>query len=360
MSSSGFPARALSIAFLACNRNPDRFQQDPSFVYRCENLGLALQAMGHRVSWLHWSALGLRQRFDAVVFHRPRFSLVWRALLWNLRRRGTILVADVDDLVFDPLLAEQSPAVLNGLVALPKIRRQFAEHSAALTCFERVTVSTQPLATHVQKRFPGALVRVLPNAVHLTWRAAKRDFGEECRRPAVTYFPGTRSHDRDFSLYAEGVERFLTANSDARFEVTGPLRFSLQARAGQVVHHEKVAFAHYAERVRETWVNLAPLESTSFTRCKSALKVLEAGFWGKPTICSPLPDAERFTSAGAVFASDSQACFAALQALMVPAHYAAITQGLSARVVAQADAWQVADRFLQFVGLAPVLRLDRV
>ncbi len=347
------PARVLNIAFLACNRHPSRFQQDPSFVYRCENLGLALQAMGHQVSWLHWSALGLRQRFDVVVFHRPRFSLVWRAFLWGLRRHGTILVADVDDLVFDPLLAQHSPAVLNGLLALPKIRRQFAAHSAALACFQRVTVSTQPLAEHVQGRFPRAEVRVLPNAVHMAWRAAKRDYGSGLGQPVVTYFPGTRSHDRDFSLYAEGVESFLTANSNARFEVTGPLCFALRARAGQVVHHEKVPFAQYAERVREAWVNLAPLESTSFTRCKSALKVLEAGFWGKPTVCSPWPDAERFASAGAVFASDSQACFVALQALMVPAHYAAITQGLSARVVAQADARQVADTFLQFVGARP-------
>ncbi|MBK7954997.1 MAG: glycosyltransferase [Candidatus Accumulibacter sp.] len=353
MSTLGSPARMLSIAFLAGNRNPGRFQQDPSFVYRCENLGLALQAMGHRVSWLHWSDLGLRQRFDVVVFHRPRFSLLWRAFLWTLRRHGTTLVADVDDLVFDPLLAQHSPGVLNGLVTLPKINQQFAKHSAALTCFERVTVSTQTLAAHVQRCFPGVESRVLPNAVHMAWRAARRGHESRLHQPVVTYFPGTRSHDRDFSLYAEGVERFLTAHSDARFEVTGPLRFALQARAGQVVHHEKVPFAHYAERVRAAWVNLAPLESTAFTRCKSALKVLEAGFWGKPTVCSPLPDAERFTSAGAVFASDSPACFAALQALLVPANYAAITQGLSARVVAQADARQVAESFLQFVGARP-------
>ena len=354
--SSGFPQRVLRIGFLACNRNPRLFRQDPSFVYRCENLGLALQAMGHQVSWLHWSALRLAQRFDIVVFHRPRHSLRWRSLLWWLRRHGSTVVADVDDLVFDTDLAQHSPGVLNGLVPLPQIRRQFAEHAAALACCERVTVSTQPLAAHVHRCFREALVQVLPNAVHLAWRAADDGCGVDSRRPLLTYFPGTRSHDRDFAVYAQGVAAFLAAHASARLEVTGPLRLDLRARPGQVVQHDKVPFAHYAERVRAAWVNLAPLEATPFTRCKSALKVLEAGFWNVPTVCSPLPDAERFGSAGAVLASDGPACFEALQALTAPAYRAAITQGLSPRVLAQADVWRVAEEFLQFVGAKPYVK----
>jgi hypothetical protein len=355
VSTSSFQARGLlNIAFLACNRNPGLFHFDPSFVYRCENLGLALQAMGHRVNWLHWSALRLQARFDVVVFHRPRFSLLWRALLWNLRRRGTIVVADVDDLVFDPALAAYSPGVLNGLIELAKMRRQFKENLSALAAIEKVTVSTQPLAEHVERCLPGTAVRVLPNAVHLSWRAAARDRGSRVGQPVVTpvvtYFPGTRSHDRDFSVYAAGVERFLAAHGDARLEVTGPLRFTLRARAGQVVHQDKVPFADYAERVGDSWVNLAPLESTPFTRCKSALKVLEAGFLGRPTISSPLPDAERFAAAGALFAEDDEACCATLEALTAPQYYAALTADLSPRVLAQADAHQCAAEFLRFIG----------
>lgn len=351
--SSGFPQRVLRIGFLACNRNPLLFRQDPSFVYRCENLGLALQAMGHQVSWLHWSALRLAQRFDIVVFHRPRHSLRWRSLLWWLRRHGTTVLADVDDLVFDTDLAQHSPGVLNNLVPLPQIRRQFAEHAAALACCERVTVSTQPLAAHVHRCFQEAAVQVLPNAVHLAWCADRAGCGVKSRQPVLTYFPGTRSHDRDFSVYTEGVAAFLAANVDARIEVTGPLRFDLRARSGQVVHHEKVPFAHYVERVRAAWVNLAPLEATPFTRCKSALKVIEAGFWNVPTVCSPLPDAERFVSAGAIFASDSSACFEALQALTAPPYHASVTQGLSPRVLAQADVRHVAEAFLKFAGAEP-------
>jgi hypothetical protein len=344
-----YRALGLNIAFLACNRNAQLFWRDPSFVYRCENLGLALQKLGHRVTWLHWSQLRPGRRFDVAVFHRPRHSLVWRSLLWWLRRHGTTLVADVDDLVFDPKLSRYSPGVVNEQRGLPKVARQFSEHAAALACFDRVTVSTDALAAHVRRCFPEAAVLVLPNAVHMSWRDARRDCRPRPGRPVVTYFPGTRSHDRDFAVYASGIESFLHANARARLEVTGPLGFELRARHGQVVHHEKVPFAVFAERVRTAWVNLAPLEVTPFTQCKSALKVLEAGFWGTPTVCSPLPDAERFLPCGALFASNGQECLAALQKLLVPAHYAAMTHELPARVLAQADICRTADAFLQFV-----------
>jgi hypothetical protein len=343
---------ALRIAFVAGTRNPQLFQDDPSFIYRCQNLGLALQRLGHQVSWLHWSMLRPRQRFDVTVFHRPRYSLIWRARLWWLRRQGTILLADVDDLIFDPALARHSPGVVNGLVSLAKTARQFAEHRTALQCFDRVTVSTGPLAEHVRGHLPQAAVRILPNAVHLSWLGANAERTAQSYSPVVTYFPGTRSHDRDFAVYADGVANFLAAHREARLEVTGPLNFHLQARPGQVVRHEKMPFVNYADHVRLAWVNLAPLEPTPFTRCKSALKVLETGFWGIPTVCSPLPDAERFVSAGAVFAPDGPACFAALQALTKPSCYAEVTRGLSERVLARADVREVARSFLQFVRAA--------
>lgn len=345
----------LRIAFVAGTRNARLYRQDPAFIYRCENLGLALQNAGHRVSWLHWTALRPTDCFDVVVFHRPRFSLAWRALLWWLHRRGATLVADVDDLVFDPALAKFSPGVLNGFMPVAQIEHQFITHFRALACFERVTVSTHPLAGEMRRCLPATTVKVLPNAVHASWRNLVANCADDSAvsSPVITYFPGTRGHERDFAIYAEGVACFLKLHPTARLEVTGPLQFDLSARPGQVVHHEKVPFVQYVKRVRHAWVNLAPLEDTPFTRCKSALKVLEAGFFGVPTVCSPLPDAERFASAGALFASDGQACFDMLQALMNPAHYAATTQGLSARVVAKADVSCMAEKFLQFVNAMP-------
>jgi hypothetical protein len=343
----------LHFAFVACNRNAARFREDPSFIYRCENLAAALAAAGHRTSLLHLSAFPWRERVDVALFHRPRLNLRLRAALFLLRRRDGVAVADLDDLVCDEALSRFNPGVLNGQVPERAIRRLYAAHRRALARFDHLTVSTEPLAEEVRSRFPAARVEILPNAVHRSWRNGQEPAPSAEKDRVITYFPGTRSHDRDFAVYADGVARFLAAHPAARLEVTGPLRFDLPARPGQVVRHEKVPFPRFAERVRGAWVNLAPLEATPFTRCKSALKVLEAGFWGAPTICSPLPDAERFAFAGAIQASDGQACFEALQSLLEPARYAAATRGLPARVLAQADVGRVAEAFLQFVGAKP-------
>lgn len=352
-SKKGSGGDSLRIVFLAGTRNAKLFRNDPSFVYRCDNLGLALQAAGHRVRWLHWKQFRPSQRYDVAVFHRPRYSLPWRILVSWLRRCGTRLVADFDDLVFDPQTAQYSPGVLNGIVTLKKTRQQYASHSRALALFGRVSVSTRPLADHAQRCLPAANVQVVPNSVHRSWRDAQRTAREAHTPLVISYFPGTRSHDRDFALYADGVARFLAAHPAARLIVTGPLQFDLLARPGQVVRREKVPFSAYARHVQGAWVNLAPLESTPFSRCKSALKVLEAGCWGIPTICTPIPDAEQFAAAGAVFAADAGQCFEALQSLLEPACYAACTQGLSERVLRLANVNQVGDAFLEWVAADP-------
>src|SRR3972149_2563656 len=178
----------LRIAFVSSTRNAKLFRQDPSFIYRCENLALALKAVGHNVSLLHWTALCPTRSYDVGLFHRPRFSLFWRALLEWLRLSGARLIADIDDLVFDATLSEWSPGVLNGLVPLKRTRQQYASHYRALTYFDRITASTEPLAEHLQRCLPKARVNVLPNAVHISWPDVSDTSVELDPELVLTYF----------------------------------------------------------------------------------------------------------------------------------------------------------------------------
>jgi hypothetical protein len=338
----------LRIAFVAHTKNAKVFRQDASFVYRCENLGLALQKAGHEVRWLHWTAIRPFDTFDVVVFHRPRYCTLWYAMFCWLKRSGCTLIADVDDLIFDTELVCYSPGVLNNLLSLEKIQQQFTANYRALACFEQITVSTQPLAQHIERCFPKTQWQVLPNAVHDSWKGLATQTVIS-PQPVITYFSGTRSHDRDFAVYAPALTQFLADNAEVQLHITGLLQFNLKARREQIVHHEKVAFAQYANLVQQAWLNLSPLEKTPFTECKSALKVIEAGFWNIPTLCSPFSDALRFESAGAVFAADEQSCFTALNALLNPEYYALISADLSTRVLAQASAEYSKQLFLQFI-----------
>lgn len=326
----------LRIALLGCNRNAALLRRNPSFTYRCENLAVALRRAGHTV-WLgHVSRLPWWRHFDVVQFHRPSDGPRLAALTALLRARGTLLQADFDDLVFDPTQAEASPAVVNGLRPLAALRAEFARHAAALKRLGRTTVSTAPLADAAAQQM-ATVPRVVPNAIHAHWHDLPASAPGN-RAPLMTYLPGTRSHDRDFALIAPVLERLLARHPAARLQVTGPLSFTLRARDGQLRHEEKLPFERFHEAAQRGRVNLAPLEASPFTRCKSALKVIEAGSWGIPTVISPLPDAERFVGAGAVIAYDAAAWETALERLLFDdAAYAAETDGLAARVRARAD-----------------------
>jgi glycosyltransferase involved in cell wall biosynthesis len=340
----------LRIAFVACNKNAARFAEDASFIYRCANMAHALKVQGHTVWMGHVSKLPWRGRWDVVVFHRPRAGWRLTALVTWLRRERARTVADVDDLVFYPNLARYSPGVANNLVSLKTTVQQFSAHQRALASVDRITVSTPPLIAYALAHFKQAKVAVIPNAVHWSWREFPAYKKPERPGRLIGYFPGTRSHDRDFAQVAPVLQSVLAQCPDVRLSVTGPLDFELDARPGQVERHDKMPFDRFHENVQRCDVNLAPLEASPFTACKSALKVIEAGYWNIPTVCSPLPDAQRFVGAGACMAN-TPAEFEAqlLRLLRDDAWYAEQTDGLRERVLALADVNAVAQQWLDFV-----------
>ena len=337
-----------SIAFLACNKRADRYLQDPSFIYRCMNLSLAAKELGHRVWSGHVSMLPWAQHWDVVVFHRPSANLRFKATLAWLRLRGARILADVDDLIMDPELAPFSPGVSNQLVGLHATQKQFAANRDALACVDGVSVSTQPLAEQVRRVLPGVDVMVMPNAVHQSWWSLPLHPRDGAVK-AITYLPGTRSHDRDFAEVAPAVARVLRRHPQVLLRVTGPLNFSLDARAGQIIRKDKLPFDRYHDSFAGAAINLAPLESTPFTRCKSALKVIEAAWWNVPTVCSDLPDAARFDGAGAQRVSGVAEFEDRLEHLLGDsAAYAALANGLRERVRPLADIHALTGSWLAF------------
>ncbi len=349
MFSDGFN---LNICFLACNKNPKFFQHDPSYIYRCENLVRILESNGQKTACIHFKCFNWFGNPDVVVFHRPSFSLQLALLLWWLRLRKVRVIAEFDDLVFDAAYCEFSPGVLNNVLSLQKTRKKYLAHQKVLELFDRFTVSTEPLREHLLKLNPIKKVTVLPNTPHYFWQEQCEDFpvpAVDWSNPVITYLPGTKSHDRDFQVFAEGITKFLNDHPQVRLQVTGPLEFELAVRPEQIIRCKKVPFTEYHQHIVNGWVNLAPLEDTPFTRCKSALKVIEAGYWGKPTLCSLIPDAERFIGNGAIPVGSSTELYAELKNLLDPGYYFDYTKDLRQRVLKLADIQQVAQQFFEFV-----------
>ena len=336
------------IAFLACNKRADGYAQNSSFVYRCMNLAHGVRMHGHEAWCGHLTALPWSRHWDVAVLHRPRATWRMKAVTAWLRRRGTRVLADVDDLIIDPELAPYSPGVVNGLVKLRATQKLFAAHKAALAYVDGVTVSTLPLQHEMRRVMPAMNVAVIPNAVHHSWWNLPLPSPDK-PAPVMAYMPGTRSHDRDFALITPALERVLQRHPNARLQVTGPLRLTLQARPGQVLHRQKLPFDQYHRCFEGVSINLAPLEDSPFTRCKSALKVMEAAWWNIPTVCADFPDAHRFDGLGALRAKNVQAFEEHLETLLADAD--ALRQhssGLRERVRGLADVRAQSRRWLDF------------
>ncbi len=342
-------AQPLRIAFAACNKNAKLYAQDPAYIYRCENLAHALLVAGHTVWQGHARHLPWTQAWDVVVFHRPRATWWMRAMVAWLQHLGAMCVADFDDLVFDPALAKHSPGVVNGLVPLPQTQHQFAQHFKALQWFDVVTVSTQPLAERARAMATSAHVHVVPNALHWSWRdlplhAPERD------AHTMAYMPGTRSHDNDFAWMSPAIERTLKIHPQTKLHITGPLNHCLKDWGSRVVHQPKRPFAEFAQVFKGVGLNLAPLASSPFNECKSGIKVMEAAWWGIPTVFGHLPDALRLVGAGGLQANTLADVDALLDAWASnPANFAPEPQALRQAVLPYADVHGFAKRWLQAV-----------
>lgn len=333
----------MKFHWLAGNKNPVRFQEDPSYFYRAINPHLALCQAGIFSYLGHWRTVDVRSvsAGDVVIFHRPTDGWCWRRKMRQLERQGALLVAEVDDLIFDPDYAVFSPAVRNGILSERVIRRVFTANARALARFSRLVVSTDPLAHEARRCFPDAQVTVIPNRVPHPWLDIPLPSSAKPTQPSqekwLTYFPGTRSHDRDFALVTEALRLVLGRHPQVGLSITGKLKGTLEDFPGRARKRDKVEFARYPAEIQRAWVNLAPLESTPFNRCKSAIKILEAAFFGIPTVCSPLADAERFHNCGALVAESSEDWMGYLnRCIDDPDFYRSVTADLSARTLARA------------------------
>jgi glycosyltransferase involved in cell wall biosynthesis len=334
-----------TIAFVSSHPHPGKFRSEGSYIYRCENLALGLEAMGHQVQHRHLNSL-LRGAvdFDVAVFQRPTDSLRFRWVAGRLKRAGCRMVADFDDLIFHPAFAAVRPSVLLGDASASRTARKFKRNQRALARFDGFLLSTDELARRFAECNPGRPMKVIPNASHRSWRALPR---ENVVPRRVTYFSGTRTHDRDFALVMPALKRLLQERDDFVLQIVGPLDIELAHPRVQRV--EKVRFAQFADHVRSSYINLAPLEDTAFNRCKSALKAIEAGSFGVPTVASPIGDYLRVATEGILYARTDEEWYSQLRFALDEANHAKLSAGLAERMRPLSDVDRFAQDFLDFV-----------
>ncbi|RBP88229.1 glycosyltransferase involved in cell wall biosynthesis [Rhodobacter sp. 140A] len=315
-----------SICFVSETGRVEDPLQDPSVRYRCYHPAEALVAEGHDCTVVAAATFYENPllKHDIYVFHRPNMARAnFAPVLAGLRKLGATLIADYDDLIFgDEELALVSSAVKNGTLTEEKAIVAFKSNLAGLRQFDKVTVSTEPLAARAREFNPDAEVccapNVIPESILSIQRANRTPF---LKRSAtnIGYFAGTRSHDKDFPIVEAALHRVLCENPHFNLLVVGPVVMPRSLAALPNVNTAPVVnFLRLPSLMSMCSSVIAPLEASKFNDCKSRVKFLEAAIGGCRLIASPIPDMQAIGEDRLTLATSTDDWYEALSAPLAP------------------------------------------
>lgn len=251
----------------------------------------ALARRGHSVEYsdfLLWRA-GRRPRSHVLVGQRLSNagpSRQWQAAAGDVRR-----VFEVDD---DLLHVDPSSPKPFEFYADPGVRQRLLENMRSA---DAVTVSTPYLADVVAGVYGvRAPIHVLPN----------------CLAPEVFFLPpvdqsgpmrlgwaGSDTHRGDFEHVRQPLARFFRRHPEVELTMAGVDYGPLLGKRALVKPWTPIWNDPVRYMAGLDWnVGLAPLASTQFARCKSALKALEYGARGIVVVASDVEPYSRYVQDG--------------------------------------------------------------
>jgi hypothetical protein len=222
--------------------------------------------------------------YKAVMFHKGYCSI---EAIQEVHKAGLKVIIDFDDWI------EVEPYHL-----LAKDYNAFTEcFKDYLSMADLVTCSTVRLATELKKF--AKWVEVLPNALNegdLIYKDIKRQFltfgymGGKCHLPDLKQYSNTTEKlQKDLSVNNRfKIALFGYYNDEVKngyyniLSVNGKYK-GLMNLFGYVEADKYLEMYNYLD------VSLAPLLNDRFNSFKSELKLVEAGFYRKPVICSFVP-----------------------------------------------------------------------
>ncbi|MFP5257263.1 MAG: glycosyltransferase [Acidimicrobiia bacterium] len=231
---------------------------------------------------------------EVIVVYRVPATPQVLDLIERRRARGATVVFDVDDLIFDPDLAAEIPALRllpedEAALWLEGVRR----YRTTMEACDAYIGSTPRLVEHARE-VVGIDSHLFENGVGTALGAASDIALRRRRRPGplrIGYLSGTTTHDDDWRYVEGAVIGVLEERADVELWLAGHLQPTdalLDRVAGRVRRLPFLPWYELPEVLRDLDINLAPLEPASrFNDAKSAIKWLEAALVATPTIASP-------------------------------------------------------------------------
>lgn len=265
--------------------------------YRAQLPAEALSLLGARSVVRHY----LDPELDAasegsthVVVYRVPATPNMLDHIGRWRASGKPVAFDVDDLIFDPSIAGEVPALslleeAEAALWLEGVRR----YRTTMEACDAYIGSTRRLVGHAEEAV-GIPSFLFENGVGQVIGAASDRALRRPRAPGpvrVGYLSGTKTHDDDWRSVEPAVVRVLERQPETELWLGGHLTVDDDLR-GLLGHRLRtIPFTPWhqlPEVLRDLDVNLAPLAPASrFNDAKSAIKWLEAALCETPTIASP-------------------------------------------------------------------------
>lgn len=275
--------------------------------YRCDHQAEQLRLAGFSADVGYHDELDLLSlvdRYCTIVLYRVPWDARVEHGLGAARARGTRVLGDIDDLVFD----RDAIPLIRGVTALGARAVREAEERAeglatTLRSVDGIVVSTDALREAALRL--NANVAVAYNSVSgemlRAGEAARARAKPRMDEVVVAYLSGTPTHDRDFLEAADAVLDALDRFPRLRFLAVGFLTLD-ERFAGFGERVERIPYLPWCRLpslLARVDVTVAPLErDNEFTNAKSCLKYLEAAVVAIPTIATPTSDFRRVIDHG--------------------------------------------------------------
>lgn len=265
--------------------------------YRSVHLAEQAALAGMQVTLAHAWQAGLPrlvkwQNFDFAVFQRVEMDWFIQRLVDALKNKGTIILYDTDDLVFDQDAFKyiDSPDFsdpLRSKLYLRSMRRQ----KEILLASDAVLVSTDYLVKQVRRlnKPVGVHRNAYNQEMFALSDAAFQSRKDHAERIVLGYASGTRTHDHDLAVAAPAIKGIMEKYPQVELWLVGEVDQGVGwERFGPRVRRiPKVGWRELPSWLAQFDINLAPLVAGNpFAESKSAIKYMEAALVKCPTVAT--------------------------------------------------------------------------
>jgi glycosyltransferase involved in cell wall biosynthesis/Tfp pilus assembly protein PilF len=289
-----------------CPRRPIRkiaivhFDINPQCrLYRVDQKAEHIRAAGYEVTVFGTDRLQdyLEQiyKFDAVIFYRTPARAAQIFAVARSRSLGITAFYDVDDLIFTNDFPDSLESYGGSIGTDEYIGLQLGVplNRHAITLCDYAIASTTPLATEMAKLtimgkafvHRNAFGSQHENAFVRSWKPRDRD------QVVLFYGSGTKAHGSDFRDLVEPalIEMVRRHGDRVKIVLAGHVLISeaLEAVRGNLeIHALNWQLDEYWAELSQADINIAVLQSSRMTDCKSEIKWMEAAMLGIPSVVS--------------------------------------------------------------------------